>query len=160
MTPNTSVYLHKLSWHVLLCHVVMCCIVELICYDLYAMSCDDFLYVFGKSSHLPAWSTSCVYLHTWLCLLCYVMSLCACCRFDMLRTLCDDFLYEFRKSSRLHETKIQFTYILCHARLWYFYRSVPVVDSICYDPYMLTCDDFLYVLSKSSHLHETHLEDF
>jgi hypothetical protein len=35
-----------------------------------------------------------------------------------------------------------------------------VVDSICYDPYAMTCDDFLYVFRKSSHLHETHLEEF
>ena len=34
-----------------------------------------------------------------------------------------------------------------------------VVDSICYDPYAMTCDDFLYVFRKSSHLHETHLEE-
>jgi len=54
MTQKSSVYLHKLSCYVLLCHVVMCCIVELICYDLYAMTCDDFLFVFSKSSHLSA----------------------------------------------------------------------------------------------------------
>ena len=35
-----------------------------------------------------------------------------------------------------------------------------VVDSIRYDPYAMTCDDFLYVFRKSSHLHETHLEEF
>ena len=33
-------------------------------------------------------------------------------------------------------------------------------ERICYDPYAMTCDDFLYVFRKSSHLHETHLEEF
>ena len=56
--------------------------------------------------------------------------------------------------------KLQFAYIRCHVMLRYFYRSVPVVDSKCYGPYAMTCDDFLYVFRKSSHLHETHLEEF
>ena len=58
-------------------------------------------------------------------MLCYDMSLCARCRFDMFWTLGDDFLYVFIKSSRLHETKLEFTYILCNVMFVMPCRYVP-----------------------------------
>ena len=85
------------------CRYVLHCRIDMLwslCYDMWRLS----ICVQQVQSSV-CMKPSCVYLHIWSCLLCYVMSLCACCRFYMLRILCDDFLYEFRKSSRLHETQ-------------------------------------------------------
>ena len=70
---------------------------------------------------------------TYCVMLCCVMS---CryvlhCRFDMLWPICDDFLYVFRKSSRLHETNLEFTYILCNVMLCHVMSLCNVEASKC-----------------------------